>query len=179
VYENWTPVTWETPVSHVESLAMVSLVDDGELRVTLEDARSSPRRRWRFTFYRSPMYQNVLEEYREELWARIRDMGLEHCWTRTVPDSAWLAALKEREPWVDILEPGLIHYQIATEDDVLDIACASDPMIVEIEPASADEPPAGKSTVFHMPEDRAAMDALTEEIQGLRKPNSERSISSE
>jgi len=55
---------WETAVSDVKSLAMVSLVDQDGLHVTVQDLRDPGRRRIRFTFRKVAAYRNVLEEFR-------------------------------------------------------------------------------------------------------------------
>jgi len=72
IYEGWRAERWETPFSDVLSLAVVSVVDDGSLKITVEDARGTPRRRWKIDFGRVPAYLNLMEEFRLELWQRLR-----------------------------------------------------------------------------------------------------------
>jgi hypothetical protein len=62
LYAGWIPERWETPVSDVPTLFLDSLVDDGDLHITVDDVRG--RRRWRLTFTDVPAYLNILEEYR-------------------------------------------------------------------------------------------------------------------
>jgi hypothetical protein len=169
VDEDWVVDRWETPFSDLESLVMVSLLDDGQLTVTVEDARSKPRRRWRITFAHAPVYQNVLEEYRLELWARIAaEAPVGHGCTLRIPDSPWLRELREREPLIDVLDPGLLHWQIATEDDVIDVLSSESPLVEEIEPAAEGEAPAGKSTVYYHPDDQREIESALDDL-GKRK----------
>ena len=121
-------VRWDTPVSGARSLRLVSLVDDGALRLTLEDAGDPDRRRWTFVFASAPAYRNVREELRLGLWAGgAGRVG----WTARVPASPWLARLREAEPLLDVHHPGLAHFRIATEDDVIDVLSALAPEIKE------------------------------------------------
>ncbi|MET0400190.1 MAG: hypothetical protein ABW277_25595 [Longimicrobiaceae bacterium] len=125
---------WETPVSDARSLRLVSLVDDGALRLTLEDAADPVRRRWTFVFASVPAYRNVREELRLGLWAG--GAGADRVgWTARVPGSPWLARLREAEPLLDVHHPGLVHFRIATEDDVIDVLSALAPEIEEAAPA--------------------------------------------
>ena len=165
VYEGWTAVRWETPVSDAGSLALVRLVDDGRLALTLEDTRSIPRHRWKFTFESVLAYQNILEEYRLELWERIHSDGRRYGWTITIPDSPWLATLKEHEPLIEDRAPVLVHYQIGTEDDVIDILSPHPPVIDDLGPVSDEEPIPGKSTVLLLPDDRDEVDAIIAELR--------------
>lgn len=126
-----TAERWETPVSDARSLRLVSLVDDGALRLTLEDAGDPARRRWTVVFASAPAYRNVREELRLGLWdggAGADRVG----WTARVPRSPWLARLREAEPLLDAHHSGLVHFRIATEDDVL---AALAPEIEEAAPA--------------------------------------------
>jgi hypothetical protein len=97
LYEGWQIERWETPVSDADSLAMVSLIDDGELAVTVQDLRDPERRRLCFAFSKFPAYRNVLEEYRTQLWAMLSNTG-NLGWTTIVANSTWVAALREAEP---------------------------------------------------------------------------------
>jgi len=160
VYEGWRFVRWETPVSDLKSIAMVSLVDDGALTITLEDLRDSARPRWCFRFDHAPIYRNILEEYRLELWELVHQDGARHGWTVTVPDSPWLASLQEKESLIKFHDPGLLHFQIETEDDVIDVLSPTEPEITSVEPASSSERVPGKSRVLHADEERAEVESV-------------------
>ena len=54
---------WQTPVSDAQSLAMVSLLDQNGLQITLEDLQDPARRRFKFVSRRVAAYRNI-EEYR-------------------------------------------------------------------------------------------------------------------
>lgn len=71
---------------------MVSLVDDGCLKVTVEDLRDPARPRWRFTFRHAPICRNILEEYRLETWELVHQGGERKGWTVIVPSPALASA---------------------------------------------------------------------------------------
>ena len=76
-------VRWDTPVSDLTSLALVSLVDDGELAIVVEGSQDSKRERFRFLFNNFFGYKNLLEEYRTALWQSVQ--GMPHLgWTRRI-----------------------------------------------------------------------------------------------
>ena len=147
MYEGWRFERWETPLSDLRSIALVSLVDDGTLRITVEDLRDPTRPRWCITFEDAPIYQNILEEYRLELWQQANH-GAPVGWTVTVPDSPWLKALQDNEPLIEVHHPGLVHYQVGTEDDTIDVLSSEPPTIESVDPASPDDPVPGKSHVL-------------------------------
>lgn len=125
---------WETPISDARSLRLVTLVDDGALRLTLEGAGDPARRRWTLVFVGVAAYRNVREELRMGLWAG--SVGADRVgWTARVPGSPWLARLREAEPLLDVHHPGLVHFRVATEDDVIDVLSAHAPEIREAAPA--------------------------------------------
>jgi tetratricopeptide (TPR) repeat protein len=165
IYEGWRAERWETPFSDVRSLAVVGVVDDGSLRITVEDTRSTPRRRWRIDFGRAPAYLNLLEEYRLELWQRIHTGEIAYGWTRIIPDSPWLARLGEAEALLRIHYPELTHHQIGSEDDIIDVLAPEPPGITEIEPASPGADRAGKSRTLMYPDDGAEVEQLIQHVR--------------
>ena len=147
---------WETPVSDARSLALVSLSDEGgALRITLQDLRDPECRRFTLTVGQPPAYRNIMEEYRSSEDAGGRGLG----WTRVSDDSEWLAKLRNTERLLDVYEPGCRHYRITTKDDVIDVLSNVEPTFTEVEPASADEPVPGKSTILHHPDDEDRLNA--------------------
>lgn len=121
-------VRWETPVSDAEHLVMDCLLDQNDLHVTVQDLHG---RRFRFSFQRVPAYRNILEEYRLGEPKPLEFLG----WTRTDPESSWLADLRSREGLLDLFTPGCVHYIIETGDDVIDVLAPIAPRIVEIDDA--------------------------------------------
>ncbi len=87
--KNPEEVRWDTPVSDAKSLAMVSVLDQGGLHITVQDLRDPDRRRYRFTFRRVPAHRNILEEYRTSDPPVSEGIG----WTRLVLHSSWLRDL--------------------------------------------------------------------------------------
>ncbi len=152
---------WETPVSDAQSLAMVSLVDQDGLHITVQDNRDRAGRRFRFSFDRVAAYRSILEEYRTSDPPAVQHAG----WTRVAPGSAWLSDLRSREPLLDVHSPDCRHYIIVTEDDVIDVLTPEEPRIVEVAPAGAGDPAPGKSGVLHDPEDREQIDELLDDLR--------------
>jgi len=166
MYSRWRFQRWETPVSDLKSVGMVSLIDDGTLQITIEDLRDPRRLRWRFAFSQAPIYQNILEEYRLGSWSESESRAEAESvgWTATIPESPWLAGLREQEPLLDVHFPGLRHYQIATEDDVVDVLSADAPRIDEIPPGAPGDPPVGKSTILYADEDADEVRRLFDDL---------------
>jgi hypothetical protein len=165
MYEGWRIQRWDTPVSDNGANRMVSLVDDGELAITLEDAHSPQRLRWRFVFQKYPAYRNILEEHRLELWQHL-DETKQRCGnTFSVLDSPWIASFRPREPLLDVYYPALVHYVITTGDDVVEVLSPQPPQIENLGPAPADAPPPGKSTTLYYPQDKGQIEQLVKDIR--------------
>jgi hypothetical protein len=114
-------VRWDTPVSDLDSVVLVSLVDDGELAIVVDGAQGSKRERFRFLFKNVFGYRNLLEEYRTALWQTVQ--GTPHVgWTGRIVNSPWLDELRRKEP-LFLIHGGehAVHYLLCTEDDVIDV----------------------------------------------------------
>jgi hypothetical protein len=169
LYEGWQLQRWETPISDLKSVSMVSLIDDGALSITVEAARESGRPRWCFRFEQVPIYRNILEEYRLELWELQSEKLALFGRTSIIPDSPWLKDFNGTEPLLAECFEGLTHYQISTEDDVIDIISPEKPSITSVAPASASDPIPGKSRIHYSDKDRPQIDALLDDLG--REPN--------
>ncbi|MDO3384493.1 hypothetical protein QWI17_01430 [Gilvimarinus sp. SDUM040013] len=154
MYEKWNAVRWSTQLSDIRSLQMVTLVDDGQLTITVEDLRSPARKRWSIIFEKAPIYQNILEEFRFELWHKLNIIENDLGFTLKYPDSVWHKMIGEKEPLLDDYYPNMQHFQIVTEDDVIDVLSEKEPAIVEIEPAASGEPAPGKSIIHYREKNR-------------------------
>lgn len=126
MYENWNFERWPTPVSDEPFLGMVSLVDDGELKIVVKNSRDQ---QFCFTFTDYPAYRNIMEEYRTELWPRLHGKNLGN--TLLIVESQWISSLKVNEPLLEIHLSHLFHYMICTADDVLEILTPAEPLVVE------------------------------------------------
>lgn len=172
VYEGWRFERWETPISDLRSVAMVSLVDDGSLHLTIESLRDPGRARWRFSFKQAPVYRNILEEFRMELWPLVHSGGPRKGWTLRVPDSPWANDLRAREPVLEVSHPVLHHFLITTEDDVIDVLSPAEPQIRQVAPGTKDDPAPGKSRVLHADEDADEVDRVLTELARASKEKS-------
>lgn len=130
LYQEWKFTRWETPVSDVQHLFMVSLVDaKGQLTINLS---TFPEKfQYELTLNRYPAYRNILEEYRLELWAALTGAQATG-YTLIVADSPWIEELKEHEPLLSVLHPQLRHYIISTSDDVIEILTDEEPIFRQV-----------------------------------------------
>ena len=168
MYEDWAAERWETPFHDVESLVMVSLIDDGSLEVVLEDARGEARNRWSVCFEQVVAYRNILEEYRLALWSRREEIGAPRGWSWRLTSSDWLGALRESESLIDVHAKDARHYLIATEDDVIEVFTPEEPRIEDLGSAG-DAPVAGKSVVYYRGRDDEQIEGEFARIR--RKPD--------
>ena len=153
MYKKWEAIRWETPLSDIRGLQMVSLIDDGQLTITLEDLRDEERKRWSVIFEKAPVYQNILEEFRMELWSNLKIVDDNLGWTLKYPNSPWHKKLIKNEDLLELYHPNLEHYQIITEDDVIDVLSENSPVITQIESAGKNDPIPGKSNIYFKGED--------------------------
>ena len=136
---------------------MVSLVDDGKLKLTFQDLRDPMRRRFRFTFKTYPAYRNILEEF------RTSEEGYNtKSWTVIVEESQWLERFRKQEPIFDAHYPEIRHYLFCTEDDVIEVLSPEPPEIEEIAPADENEELPGKSNVYYFSEDFDSVEDVTD-----------------
>jgi hypothetical protein len=158
---------WDTPVSHVKSLVMESLVDMRDLEVTLIDARGAERKRYLFRFSRVPTYRSVLEQYSLNIDPGLSGRQKELGWTRIIDDSDWVNKMEQEEGLITVDFKKLIHYVIATEDGIVEILCENEVEIIELESLKEGET-VGKTRILHHPEDREEIDKLFSKL-GKRK----------
>jgi hypothetical protein len=164
--KGWDVQRWDTPVSDVQSLAMVSLVDRGQLSIVLEDVRSPKRRRFRFIFSKYPAYRNILEEYRLKLWKQLDEKTAKKLgWTFILSNSEWLRSLYDTEPLLETNFPRLTHYVIGSEDDVIEVLSPDPPTIAEVAPGTGLKA-IGKSQVYYNPQDREQIEKVIGRIRG-------------
>lgn len=137
----WQIERWETPISDLAAIQMASLSDCGKLQITIEAAQGSERLRWRFDFDTYPGYRNLLEEFRQELWAHLESTMQREGATFTVRNSPWINRLREEEDVFKALYSRVYHYVICTEDDVLEILSPDAPVIQALGPTGGSVEP--------------------------------------
>ncbi|HYE19344.1 MAG TPA: hypothetical protein VEA69_12920 [Tepidisphaeraceae bacterium] len=84
------------------------------------------------TFRRCPAYRNIMEEFRLALWGHLDATGQRCGWTFTVVGSPWIASFRPAEPLLDLYFPGLAHYVITTEDDVVEVLADAPPRFEDL-----------------------------------------------
>ncbi|WP_145067018.1 hypothetical protein [Engelhardtia mirabilis] len=148
---------------------MVSLADvDRELVLLLESGRGSDRPRWRVRFKQYPAYRNIDEAYRTDLWSWIDSSGQRLGFTFTVEESPPLASWGT--VYLHEVVPGIRHFVIATEDDVVEVLSAEEPVWEVARPAEAGEPLPGKARHLYLGEDDVEIDRLVADVKRRQEP---------
>lgn len=169
MYEGWSICRWETPVVDEDRLLMVSLGDvDRELVLLLESARAPGRPRWRVRFRQYPAYRNIDEAYRTDLWGWLDKSGQRLGFTFTVEESPPLASWGT--VYLHEVIPGIRHFVIATEDDVVEILSAEEPLWEAASPAEAGEPLPGKAEHLYVGDDDVGIARLFEDVKRRQQP---------
>jgi hypothetical protein len=118
-YTNWKPKKWKTNVSELEYLFFESLSDSEKgLIITLSNSEGLS---FEVLFENHPVYRNILEEYKLNLWA-IRDEkwpNLGNTWI--IENSDWLEQFEKEEPLLSHHEGKLQHYIITTQSSVIEV----------------------------------------------------------
>ena len=161
-YHHWSIRRWETPVSDVQRLTLVSLSDcNASLDVTVEASWESPRRRWKVQFSRYPAFRSTDEMHLQQLWGWL-DGSSQRCGsTFTVLNS----------PWIDeVLVDYPIHYVLCTLDDIIEVVSEKEPVWQPLEDAPEDAPIPGKVQHLFLPEDEAEVEKLVQDIRDRQPP---------
>lgn len=123
-------------MSDAKHLLMESLHDhSGLLEIELADyLNNAAVARYRVTFQRYPAYRNIEERYRLELWKRLAELKNRGATGSTliVPDSPWIHEFAS-EPILEVFNPGLVHYVIATENDVIEVLGDIEPKVERLD----------------------------------------------
>jgi len=126
MYKDWKIKKWDTPVSDVNGLALISLKDiarENKLSILFE----TNNKKLEATFDNYPAYRNILEEYRLELWKHLDETNQMCGDTFIVINSPWIKSLTEREQLINVHEKELKHYVITTTDDVIEVLSSKEP----------------------------------------------------
>ena len=107
---------------------MVSIHDVAETNI-LDIRLNDGKQEISIKFENYPAYRNILEEYRTALWRHL-DKTSQRCgWTFEVLESLWSAELNNNEPLLEFHNPGLRHFVISTDDDVIEVLSNLEPKI--------------------------------------------------
>ncbi len=136
MYEDWLLKRWPTLMSDAQHLFMESLHDHlGMLEIELADySNNTATARYKVTFRNYPAYRNIDESYRLGLWERRQQLNDPNAtgWTLIVPDSPWIKEFAN-EPILEAFNPGIVHYVIATENDVIEVLANEEPTVERLD----------------------------------------------
>ena len=127
MYANTKLERWETPIVGAHDLRTVSVVDDGELLITVSEPSNDDRYRLRFRFragkYLAYRVTNEIDGC--QLLDEARYDGERPCRTFTGEQSDW----KERFLEVSLRgqDVPLKHYVIWTEEDIIEVLASEPP----------------------------------------------------
>lgn len=168
MYEGWHISRWETPVVDVTRLALVSLSDvDRELIVLFEAVHIPGRPRWRVRFRQYPAYRNIDEAYRTDLWRWLDESNQRVGFTFTVEELPRLASWGT--VYLHEVRPGVRHFVIATEDDVVEVLSTQVPTWESAAPAEVGSPIPGKAEHLYLGEDDARIARLVDDLKSRNK----------
>ena len=128
MYDKWKIKKWETPISDSKQLGMLSLHDiaaSNTLEVLLNDGTQEIS----ITFKSYPAYRNILEEYRTKLWKHLDETSQRCGWTFEVIESTWIDELEQNESLIEVHNPGLRHFVICSNDDVVEVLSNEEPKV--------------------------------------------------
>lgn len=132
MYENYRFLRWHSPMSEVRNLFMDSLHDHAAgLEIDLSEWLDGTQvAQFKVTFAKYAAYRNIQEEYRLEMWRRRDETSDPRAigWTFTVPDSPWLREFAN-EPVLGLIAPDIVHYVIATQNDVIEVLAVGEPSV--------------------------------------------------
>lgn len=157
-YARWSISRWDTPISHFDRILVVSLCDrDHRLVVDVEAPWEPSRPRWRVSFTNCQAYRNADELHLTALWGWLDSSGQRCGSTFVVENSSWIKELVELQP--------LRHYVVATLDDVIEVACETEPVWETLESAPAEPPLDARSRHLWIGEDDARIDDLKDKLR--------------
>ena len=170
MYRGWKVKRWDTPVSDINDLAMVSLLDRARrLDMIVQSLRDPSRRRWRMRFEDYSAYRNTDELYFVDLW-RWLDESDQRCGSTFIFEaSSW----NDTNSGLPHMDTQARHYVVATIDDVLEVVSGREPVWEEIAPAKPDSSPPGKADHLFLPDDREEVELFIKDIQA-RQPVAQR-----
>jgi hypothetical protein len=167
MYAGWRIKRWETPVVDLDRTLMVSLTDAKQELVIVFEGSPPSRSRWRVRFRDYPAYRNIDELHRANLWLWLDESG-QRCGATFIVDEQTRFASWDA-PSLDVFEPKVRYFVIATNDDVIEVLSAAEPIWDAIEAARVDEPLPGKSVHLHFGEDDGEIRRLGEDLESRTK----------
>ncbi|NLS79498.1 MAG: hypothetical protein GXY76_19795 [Chloroflexi bacterium] len=166
MYRGWVVRRWETAVSDIPDLAMVSLSDQNRhLEIVVQSLRDPSLRRWRVSFERYSAYRNTDETFLPALWEYLDESGQRCGNTFTFEGSNWDGTGPAHLPSYAV---NARHFVLATLDDVIEVVSSNEPTCGAIEPAEPNSPPPGKAVHYFLPDDRQAVKGLVRELRVRR-----------
>ena len=142
MYEGWQFERWDTLVSDIEFLTMISLTEiRGIIRIVVQGGFDLEQRQYCIEFEWSPAYRNIQEQYRLSLWKQIPEGvdGRKPGNTLIIPESKWIESFCGHEPIFELDVDKYRHYMICTGDDVIEVIANAPPKIYEVEPGKEEK----------------------------------------
>ena len=169
MYSGWQISQWQSPVVDLDRVLMVSLTDENrQLVVVLENPWASGRPRWRARFHNYSGYRNIDERYREGLWRWLDESGQRCGATFIVAEDPPFASWATQ--YLQDFEPATKHFVIATDDDVIEVLSAAEPVWEELEGAAPAAPLPGKSRHLYVGEDDEVIKQVVNDIKARNRP---------
>lgn len=137
-FSSWDTEIWDTPVRKVWSVNFISLKHANSLEIIVQEVlreNYSLKLGCEYSFLwddnHSKIYRCWDESGRLELWKRIKETG-QVGWTFKVENSPWKNYFLLKEPLLVFNLRDLVHFVIATENEVVEILSPCEPKITKI-----------------------------------------------
>lgn len=120
---------WQTSISDAESLKWISLLDDGELLLSLEEPANLDVYRYRFKIEGNVAYRFILAEYlhSELVWCLLWETAKKYGRTIIIRESSWVKQIYDTSDFSTERIPPLEHYCIILEEGLFEVVAKKEP----------------------------------------------------
>lgn len=168
MYQGWKLSKWNTPISEIGTLLLISLTRVGrDVTLEFEAFRDPLRPRWQVKFIQCSAFRCIDEMFRCKLWKMMDETdqrcGITFLAVEPEPFESWGTG------YIQDWEKGVQCYVLCTEDDVIEVLTASEPEWREIPSGAGKEPLPQSSSHLYLPEDREKVDGVIQRIQDANR----------